>query len=131
MWALVAAWSACAIGAGMGVKALIDPGWVGRLVRLQPDPAKREGRAELRANYGGIFTAMHVFAALVLWRDPSGVGVWVAASVGVLWLGVGLTRIASFWLDDANTTYNRLGAAFELVMAGALSAPLIAAFRLG
>ncbi len=116
---------ACVIGGSLGVLALRSPEWAGRLVRLQPDPNRREGRAELRANYGGLFTAVHLFVLSSLWVGSE--GLFFAATAGVMWAGVGLARMAFMGVDKAVTSYNIGGAVFELLMAAALLAPLVAA----
>lgn len=120
----VAATLAAGLGAALGLKALLDPDWAGRLVRLQPDPARREGRAELRAMYGGGFLAVNGFAGAALWLAPSA-GAWAAAAAGALWLGLGVVRLAFLRADAAATRYNIVGAAFELAMAAALFAPAV------
>ncbi len=114
---------ACVVGGGLGVLALRSPEWAGRVVRLQPDPERREGRAELRANYGGIFTAVHLFVLSGLWAGRE--GMFFAATAGVMWAGLGLARFAFMGVDKAATSYNIGGATFELLMAAALLAPLV------
>ncbi|MGD2133352.1 MAG: hypothetical protein PVI23_11205, partial [Maricaulaceae bacterium] len=66
----------------------------------------------------------HVFALFTLIARPE--GEWAAAAVGAGWLGLGAVRFAFMRADGAQTRYNALGAAFELVMGLALAAPLIA-----
>lgn len=134
---------AALLGLGMGVTALFNPSWAGRLVRLQPDPDKREGRAELRANYGGLFTGLHAGCALLVgvgcfglvtpWAhdhdSPMLAGMLVLVPlaalmpVGLGWLVLGLVRLGFSRVDGAVTRYNIAGAGFELVMGLALLAP--------
>lgn len=113
---------AAAVGAALGARALLDPAWTTRLVRLAPVADPPEGRAELRAIYGGLFTAGHVFAAAAVLASPA--GAWAAAAVGAGWLGAGVVRFAFLRADGAPTRYNALGALFELAMGAALCAPL-------
>jgi hypothetical protein len=51
-------------GAGLGVRALIDPAWAAKFVRLKADE-QGGGQAEFRATFGGVFLGLH-FVALVL-----------------------------------------------------------------
>ncbi len=113
---------ACLVGGGMGVKALLDPAWTVGLVRLVPDPDQHEGRSELRAIYGGLFTGGHGFALAAVLLAPA--GAWAAAAVAAGWLGAGAVRFAFMRADKGATTYNVLGGGFEVVMGAALIAPL-------
>ena len=111
------------VGGGLSALALVSPDKASRIVRLIPEPAQREGRAELRANYGGLFGGLHVFALIALFASPQ--GAWAAAAVGAGWLGLGAVRFAFMRADNAVTRYNVFGAAFELVMGFALFTPLL------
>lgn len=127
---------AALMGLGLGITALINPGWAGRLVRLQPDPDRREGGAELRANYGGLFTGLHVAPVLglagVLFGPLAGffhdAQAQAVVAFGCLplacgWFCLGLVRFVFARADGAVTRYNLLGAGFELGMGLALAAP--------
>ncbi len=123
------------IGLGLGLMALINPPWAGRLVRLQPDPAKREGRAELRANYGGLFSGLHLAVLVVVvlaLRSQDPVIEFAAATAALVagagWLGVGVVRLVFARADNAVTSYNVMGAIFELAMGAALVSPTFVAF---
>ena len=63
---------ALGFGAALGLRALLDPKWAARFVRLKPDE-QGGGEAEFRATYGGVFLFTHAVALfftarLSLWR---------------------------------------------------------------
>ncbi|MGF1462780.1 MAG: DUF4345 family protein [Maricaulaceae bacterium] len=109
----------------MGLKALVDPTWTMGLVRLVPDPEKVEGRSELRAIYGGVYSGGHVFALAALWLGGAG-GSWAAAAIGAGWLTAGVVRAATMKMDGGASPYNQLGAGFEVVVGLALMGPWMA-----
>ncbi len=117
------------LGLGLGLMALFNPDWVGRFVRLQPAPDRAEGRAELRANYGGWFVGLH--AGALIWLGVSALDrdlrLEAAAAVGAVgtgWVVLGVVRWIFAARDGAVTRYNLGGAVFELTVGAALLAPL-------
>ncbi len=60
-----AAGAGLAIGAGMGLYAMIRPGWAAWLVRLNPDTGRPGGVGEFRATFGAFVFFNHA-PALVL-----------------------------------------------------------------
>jgi len=122
---------ALVFGAGLGARALFDPKWASRFVRLRPDE-QAGGFAEFRATYGGVFFAMHV-AALVLtlrYLLAGGylVGVVATGAAAVLaagWAGSSGGRALAILLDGVDTKFNRQSAAVEAAMALAIAAPWI------
>jgi len=120
---------ALGVGVILGLRALIDPNWAARLVRLAPDE-QGGGFAEFRATYGGLFLGAHgVALALTLrWLTSEQYLIGVAASgaAAVLAAGWGATafgRLLSMWRDRADTRFNRLSVAFEMLVAAAIGAP--------
>jgi hypothetical protein len=61
-----AAGAGLAIGAGVGLYAMIRPGWAAWLVRLYPDPSRPGGFGEFRPTYGGLFFFTHALALVCL-----------------------------------------------------------------
>lgn len=118
-------------GAALGARALHDPKWAARFVRLKPDE-QGGGFAEFRATYGGVFFATHL-AALVLTLRYLGAGGYLigvvatgaAAALAAGWAGASGGRVLSMLLDGADTKFNRMSAAVEAVMALAIAAPWI------
>jgi len=121
---------ALAFGAVLGVRALIDPKWAARFVRLTPDE-QGGGFAEFRATYGGVMAAIHAVALLLSLRYlTSGeyvVGVAAAGALAVLaagWGGAAFGRMLAMWRDaGCNTSFNRISAAVEALLALAIAAP--------
>lgn len=123
---------ALGLGAALGARALIDPGWASRFVRLKPDE-QGGGFAEFRATYGGVFLAMHAVAlAFTLAWIASGaglVGVYAAGAAAVLaagWAGSAGGRALAIWRDRADTRFNRVSAAVEAAIALAIASPWLA-----
>ena len=73
---------ALALGVGLGARALIDPRWASRFVRLKADD-QPGGFAEFRATYGGVFLLFHLCALGLTVRYLQGGG----ALVGVVATG--------------------------------------------
>jgi hypothetical protein len=120
---------ALAFGAVLGLRALIDPKWAARFVRLQPD-AQGGGFAEFRATYGGVFLALHAVALLLVLRfllsGEHVVGVAATGALAVLaaaWAGASFGRVIAMWRDGVNTDFNRLSAGVEALLALAIGAP--------
>ena len=51
------------VGVGLGARALIDPAWAAKFVRLKADE-QGGGQAEFRATFGGVFLGLHLAALL-------------------------------------------------------------------
>ncbi len=130
---MVAAWwlavLALAFGAALGARGLLDPKWVARFVRLEPD-AQGGGQAEFRAAYGGVMLGIHVVALLLALRyllsGEHVVGVAATGALAVLaagWGGAAFGRAVSIWRDGANTHFNRISVAVEAGVALAIGAP--------
>lgn len=130
---MIAAWwlavLALAFGAALGARALIDPKWAARFVRLAPD-AQGGGQAEFRATYGGVMVGLHVVAFLLALRyllsGEHVVGVAATGALAVLavgWAGAAFGRIIAIWRDGADTSFNRMSAAVEVGVAFAIGAP--------
>lgn len=121
--------AALGLGAALGARALIDPKWAARFVRLQAD-AQPGGFAEFRATYGGLFFVSHA-AALCFSLDfvlggESLSGVYAAGAAAVLaaaWAGSCGGRVIAMWRDKARTNFNLLSAAVEAILALAIAAP--------
>lgn len=112
------------IGSGLGLYAMINPGWASRLVRLVPAEGKIEGKSEFRATYGGLFFLAHAF---VLWASLSGqAGAdLAAAAIGAGWMGSASGRVISFALDRTATPLNWLNVAIEGALGLALAGPFL------
>ena len=122
---------ALAFGAALGARALCDPKWASRFVRLKADE-QGGGFAEFRATYGGVFLGVHAIALLMTLMYVSAgeyvVGVaatGAAAALGAGWAGSSGGRVLAMLLDGADTKFNRLSAAVEAAMALAIAAPWI------
>ena len=125
---------ALAFGVGLGARALYDPKWAARFVRLKADE-QGGGFAEFRATYGGVFLATHLVALMMTLLYVSAgefvVGVaatGAAAALGAGWAGASGGRVLAMLLDGADTQFNRLSAAVEAAIALAIAAPWIGWF---
>jgi len=121
--------AALGFGAALGARALIDPHWAARFVRLKADE-QGGGFAEFRATYGGVFLALHgVSLLLVLRYVMSGgalIGVMAVGAAAVLcaaWAGAGFGRFVSILRDGADTRFNRISMGVEAAMALAIGMP--------
>ncbi|MBC7770171.1 MAG: hypothetical protein H7124_15410 [Phycisphaerales bacterium] len=120
---------ALGFGVALGARALIDPRWASRLVRLTPDD-QGGGFAEFRATYGGVFLGLHGVALLLALRyllsGGALVGVTAAGAAAALcagWAGAAFGRFVAILRDGADTRFNRISVGVELAMALALGAP--------
>ncbi len=120
---------ALAFGAFLGARALLDPNWAQRFVRLKPDE-QGGGFAEFRATYGGVFAFAHLAAlALTLFSLLGGEYVLGVAATGgafvlaAAWAGSSFGRLIAIWRDGANTPFNRVSAGVEALLALAIGAP--------
>ena len=86
-------------GAGLGLKGLLDPGWAGSLVRLQPENGQPEGYAEFRSTLGGMFLGLHfvALACVVFWKGDAAVAACAVLSAG--WLFTALGRFVAYKKD--------------------------------
>jgi hypothetical protein len=132
------AWGVSALalvfGAALGARALIDPHWAAKFVRLQQDE-QGGGFAEFRATYGGVFLALHLiallFTVIYLWGGEYVIGVCATgagAAVAAGWAGAALGRVIAIWRDGADTKFNRLSAGVEAAMAFAIGMPWLVWF---
>jgi hypothetical protein len=96
------------------------------VVRLQPDPAFEGGLAEFRASFGGLFLATHAAGIALVLLAPAGPVAWGLLPVAGIWAGSAVGRTVSVLVDGTGTAYNLGSIAFEVVMALAVLAPLIA-----
>jgi hypothetical protein len=137
---LTAAWIlnalALAFGAILGARALVDPHWAQKLVRLKPDE-QGGGFAEFRATFGGLFLFVHLAALALTLRYVLGGGALIGvvatgatAAVAAAWAGAAFGRLISMWRDKTDTKFNRLSFCVEAVMALAVAGPWIL-WRLG
>lgn len=123
---------ALALGAGLGARALVDPYWAQRFVRLRADD-QGGGFAEFRATYGGVFLFLHLAAlGLTLRYVTAGgavIGVAAAgasAAIAAAWAGAAFGRVIAIWRDGADTKFNRLSAGVETGMACLIGLPWLA-----
>lgn len=123
-------------GAALGARALVDPRWAAKFVRLKEDE-QGGGFAEFRATYGGVFLFLHLvallFIAIFLWGGEYVIGVAAAgasAAIAAGWAGSALGRTLSMWRDGADTRFNRLSAGVEVAMAFAIGMPWLVWFLL-
>jgi hypothetical protein len=129
---MIFAWGLSALallfGAALGARALIDPHWAAKFVRLKQD--EQGGFAEFRATYGGVFLFLHlvalVFAAFYMLGGEYVIGVLATGAAAVIaagWGGSALGRIVSMWRDGTDTKFNRMSAGVEAAMAFAIGMP--------
>ncbi len=130
---MIFAWGLCALalvfGAALGVRALIDPHWAAKFVRLSADE-KSGGFAEFRATYGGVFLFMHlvalVFTAFYMLGGEYVIGVLATGATAVIsaaWGGSAFGRIISIWRDKTDTKFNRMSVGVEAALAFAVGMP--------
>ena len=129
-----------AIGAGMGLYAMIRPSWASWLVRLKADEARPGGYAEFRGTYGGLFFFSHAmplaFLATVL-TGPEGLDgfgapvVMLMTSVCVaMWWGTAVGRVISIIADRQGLPFNLASVGFEVGLGLLIGAPLLAELAL-
>ncbi len=121
--------AALALGAALGARALLDPNWAARFVRLKADE-QGGGFAEFRATYGGVFLALHgVTFLLVLRYVLSGgalIGVMAVGATAVVcaaWGGAAFGRGVAILRDRVDTRFNRMSVGVEGAMAIAIGMP--------
>lgn len=124
------------VGVGLGARALIDPAWAAKFVRLKADE-QGGGQAEFRATFGGVFLGLHLIALLfTLFYLTSGayvIGVsatGASAAIAAGWGGAAFGRAVAMWRDGADTPFNRVSVGVELAMAFAIAMPWLVWFAL-
>ena len=124
------------VGVGLGARALWDPAWAAKLVRLKADE-QGGGQAEFRATFGGVFLGLHLvallFTLLYLQSGAYLVGVCATgagAAISAGWGGAAFGRAVSIWRDKADTKFNRLSIGIEIAMAFAIGMPWFVWFLL-
>lgn len=129
LFAWLLSMAALAFGAALGARALIDPHWAARFVRLKADD-QGGGFAEFRATYGGVFLGIHAAAFLLALRYVmSGgalIGVLATGAVAVLcaaWAGAAFGRFIAILRDGADTRFNRMSIGAETATAIAIGMP--------
>ncbi|MEZ5961060.1 MAG: hypothetical protein R3C30_11635 [Hyphomonadaceae bacterium] len=135
---MIFAWAVSAlallVGVGLGARALFDPAWAAKFVRLKADE-QGGGQAEFRATFGGVFLGLH-FVALLLTAAYLYSGAYVAgvaatgagAAIAAGWGGAAFGRGIAMWRDGADTKFNRLSIGVEIVMAFAVALPWLVWF---
>jgi len=116
---------ACALGAGLGLKGLLDPAWAGRLLRLRDDPDTPGGAAEFRATFGGLFLAAHCVLADLIVFGPEMMALGGSVVLAAAWIGTAIGCAVSIALDRfSRTGFNAASVAFEIAVGLMLAAPL-------
>jgi hypothetical protein len=100
---------------GLGLLGLFAPAKVADFTSLSP--AGLNGKSEIRATYGGLFTAMGVSC---LATQAEG----VFLTVGVAWIGAAIGRSWSVVVDRNFSSKNLGGVAFECSIGLLLTAPV-------
>ena len=124
------------VGVGLGARALYDPAWAAKFVRLKADE-QGGGQAEFRATFGGVFLGLHlvalVFTLLYLKSGAYVIGVsatGASAAIAMGWGGAAFGRAIAIWRDGADTKFNRLSVGVEITMAFAIAMPWLVWFLL-
>jgi hypothetical protein len=131
-----------AIGAGMGLYAMIRPGWAAWLVRLNPDTGRPGGFGEFRATYGGLFFFTHALALVclvLLATSPEGgqaplpeAAVLGMCAIGAaMWWGTAVGRILSLIADRQGIGFNAASIVFEAIMGALIASPIASALFAG
>ena len=124
---------ALAFCAGLGARALIDPNWAARFVRLKADE-QGGGFAEFRATYGGLFFASHAAALYFTLRWVLGggeiIGLFAAGAAAALagaWIGASGGRAFALARDRSLVTrFNIYSMCTEALLAALIGAPWLA-----
>jgi hypothetical protein len=111
------AYAGALITLALGLLGLFAPTRLARLVSITP--VGRVGVSEIRATYGGLFTALALTALIAQERALFGV-------VGAGWAGIAAGRLWSFWRDASRERRNVIALLMELGVAYLLVAPVIA-----
>lgn len=136
LFAWVVSALALIVGAALGARALIDPAWAAKFVRLKADE-QGGGQAEFRATFGGVFLALHAAALLLtlfyLLGGEYVIGVCATGAsfaIAAGWGGAAFGRAVSIWRDGADTPFNRMSIGVETAMAFAIAMPWLVWFLL-
>ncbi|MDX2274777.1 MAG: hypothetical protein NW206_04930 [Hyphomonadaceae bacterium] len=112
--------------AGLGARALIDPVWAARLMRMQGDESG-EKSALLSSTLGGVFLASHAAALYFTMKWIIGgegvIGIFAAGAAAALcgaWIGSALGRGVALYKDRALATSAYMRAAGVEALIGAL-----------
>jgi hypothetical protein len=127
-WALNAL--TLAFCAGLGARALVNPDWASRFVRLKPDE-QGGGFAFFSATFGGLFLASHAAALLFTLRwmlsGEAVIGIFAAGAAAALagaWIGSALGRGIALYKDRTLATpFNLRAAAIEALLGVLIGAP--------
>lgn len=129
-----------AIGAAMGLYAMIRPSWASWLVRLKADEARPGGYAEFRGTYGGLFFFTHAMplAFLIVAMTGSVEAHGFAAPVFMImssvcvaaWWGTAVGRVVSILADRQGLPFNWASVGFEMALGLLIGAPLLAELAL-
>jgi hypothetical protein len=107
----------------MGALALLYPRMVMQQVlglAVDPTPSANFVLGEVRAVYGGIFTALGIYTVLAAMDPATNRG--RILMIGLLWMGACLGRLYGVVMDGSPGWWGWLSAAFEAVMGGLLIA---------
>jgi len=102
---------------GLGLMGLFMPGMAARFTSITP--VGNMGVSEIRATYGGLFSAM---AAVVLLAQDR----LLFALLGTAWIGAAAGRLFSYWWDQNRQPKNVGVILFELVLGYLCLMPVIA-----
>jgi uncharacterized protein DUF4345 len=103
------AWSAAVVTVLFGLVLLFAPRFAFRLMRLQPKENHPEAVAEGRATMSGFYLGLGL--CCILFAQPVLYG-----ALGVSWLFTAFGRILAMMSDGANTLYNWVFLALELLL---------------
>jgi hypothetical protein len=137
---MVFAWAVSAlallVGVGLGARALWDPAWAAKFVRLKADE-QGGGQAEFRATYGGVFLGLHLVAlssrCFICERrvcDRRQRHGRMRCGISAGWGGAAFGRAIAIWRDGADTKFNRMSIGVEIAMAFAIAMPWLVWFLL-
>ncbi|GJL98288.1 MAG: hypothetical protein DHS20C06_21050 [Hyphobacterium sp.] len=113
------------LGAGLGLAALLSPGWAEKLVRLRADSSRPEGYAEFRATFGGVFLFLHVGFLAAVFLGQGVIGAAAILSFG--WGGAAFGRIVSLVLDGdtVRSRHNFISIGVEVTAGVAFALPVL------
>jgi hypothetical protein len=101
---------------GLGLLGLLAPARAAAFVSVQP--IGRIGTSEIRATYGGLFTALG--ALCLLRQDPA-----IFLVAGLAWAGIASGRLLSVLVDASRSSKNLAAILFELGIGLLLLAPAL------
>jgi hypothetical protein len=97
---------------GLGIPGLTHPRWVMEFVGYPAAPPTPQILGEVRAVYGGLFTAMGLFTVVAAANPAANRGALML--VGLLWLGVCGGRLAGAYVDGDPGLPGWIAFTFEL-----------------